>query len=92
VTPKTFTNYPHVSTKTPFKRHLIRDRRYDEAARVFKGDEPLIEQVIHRRGQEEAVLTVEPLVVTARVRAGASLPCFAAKQPMRRRERPADAG
>src|SRR5439155_2426431 len=47
------------------ERDRVRHRRHDQLSRVLKGDEPLVEQVVHRRGQQQAVLAVEPLLVAA---------------------------
>lgn len=49
----------------PLERFGIGHRGYDQLPRILERYEPFVEQMIHRRREEETVLSVQPLLVAA---------------------------
>jgi hypothetical protein len=47
------------------QRSLIGNWRHDQLARVLEGNEAHIEEMVHRRHQQEPIFAIEPLLVAA---------------------------
>src|SRR6185437_11148239 len=49
----------------PLEGHRVRYGRYDQLSRVLERNESLVEQVVHRRGQEQTIFAIEALLIAA---------------------------
>src|SRR5579883_2223053 len=45
--------------------HRVRHGRYEQLSPVLERDESLVEQVVHRRGQEQTIFAIEALLIAA---------------------------